>query len=1077
MTVAKLYIPDDPIDEIKDDRFHHDTYANILLEIIKEVDPPCNIGLFGRWGSGKTSIIRILMKKIDDKGVSGQKIAYFEFDAWKYAGDSIREQILLQLNHKFGTCKEQDIKDKLFCIIEKEIPVKNENGITKKIKEIWHQAPLFLSSLLIVFLISAVLMLFKVNVSNIIVPLLLIPLFLEFISKIDSTTISMGRKQTLPTRESPAQFEEIFTGIIDSIEADRVVIIIDNLDRCPGKIAIEMLSMIKTFMDNKKCIYISPCDDEALRKHLNQANGKEYSTEDAPEFLRKFFQTSIKIPPFIDEDIEIFTKNLNSELKYPFGEGVIDVIKSAYTKNPRRMKHALNKLTTLKLLAHKIENGGVICKGTITRNIEFLAKISIIEEEWPTFYQELLDDGNLLDDIESYIREYPRKHNTIDELFEKNKGLEHFLNANRLITAEDTSPFLMLNQTSYEVALPDATIVRNCLQNNDSKCIRRILEEATSDVEKTDYIKIIIKTLNDAYKTKRYQVQFNCLDILTEIYEQIPQQIGTEVFSTFATNIDTSKIMENLYEFNPQNLFKVIGDLDNKDYVLLNYVDLIVRDGKIDANILSQFIQNYLIVPAEVMNKLSRTIIVRLSATANGLDDNGDNQIALAIIEPIINSDAKTKLLNQKVVESLINRIGREENSQEQKELSRYLKIKDIADTTNQEYFIKKQLSLVGQTYESNAQAINDSIIANLSNLNDGDVPTSIMDEMYNEIIKIANPFIIDQRTTYYSLIIKHFNKLSESTKDNFRNNHLNPLFSSGNANTITQILNIATQHDVSILEYENFFNTLKQRIIDNLKDQNIVISLIKITPQNKLDELSDFIIQLIAHDDVTLSQIGANSFTQTYNFFQNKQMNAICSELLNVASKCPIESKNLFVNPVATAFEKCSIDTKRRFVDHMLKLLIHDDVKWWGEGKRIYDIITLHLTSELKNRIVSQTINKLNKTQDSHLPNVKSLCDVIISLEEAAQKEDWIVFLDGLSKMISDAQQSEIRVIGLQCLEKINKLYQRLDGILDQILQAATSSDTQVAEQAKNTLISFKGRSEGHETFWEKTTEVLPEI
>jgi len=83
MTDKKLYISDDPISRIEDDMFHHNIYADLLFKIIRDVKPPWNIGLFGRWGSGKTSIIKMLIKKIDKECVSGEKITYFEFDAWK----------------------------------------------------------------------------------------------------------------------------------------------------------------------------------------------------------------------------------------------------------------------------------------------------------------------------------------------------------------------------------------------------------------------------------------------------------------------------------------------------------------------------------------------------------------------------------------------------------------------------------------------------------------------------------------------------------------------------------------------------------------------------------------------------------------------------------------------------------------------------------------------------------------------------------------------------------------------------------------------------------------------------------
>ena len=247
MSEKHLYLSDEPINKKEDDKFHHDAYAEILFRIVKEVDTPSNIGLFGRWGTGKTSIVKLLIDKLRAENTSGQKFVYFEFDAWKHAGDSLREQILLELNRNFNyPCDEQKIIDKLFCIIEEEIIDKKD---INKLKEIYSTAPLFFISFFGVFVFSAILyFVFSVNIFILVTPLLLIPLFLQLIKQIEFATLSIKRKQSLPIRESPAQFEVLFKEIINKIEADKVVIVIDNLDRCPSRTAVEMLAMIKTFI-------------------------------------------------------------------------------------------------------------------------------------------------------------------------------------------------------------------------------------------------------------------------------------------------------------------------------------------------------------------------------------------------------------------------------------------------------------------------------------------------------------------------------------------------------------------------------------------------------------------------------------------------------------------------------------------------------------------------------------------------------------------------------------------------------------------------------------------------------------
>ena len=52
------YIIDKHIDLKKDDLLGTKSYADTLKKIIDGVDPPFTIGLFGGWGTGKSSIIK-----------------------------------------------------------------------------------------------------------------------------------------------------------------------------------------------------------------------------------------------------------------------------------------------------------------------------------------------------------------------------------------------------------------------------------------------------------------------------------------------------------------------------------------------------------------------------------------------------------------------------------------------------------------------------------------------------------------------------------------------------------------------------------------------------------------------------------------------------------------------------------------------------------------------------------------------------------------------------------------------------------------------------------------------------------
>ncbi|CAG0941813.1 hypothetical protein ANRL1_00704 [Anaerolineae bacterium] len=61
------------------DRLGFEDYRGTIDEVVKGAETPITIGVFGRWGSGKTSLM--LMVEQDLKQVGARTIW---FDAWKY---------------------------------------------------------------------------------------------------------------------------------------------------------------------------------------------------------------------------------------------------------------------------------------------------------------------------------------------------------------------------------------------------------------------------------------------------------------------------------------------------------------------------------------------------------------------------------------------------------------------------------------------------------------------------------------------------------------------------------------------------------------------------------------------------------------------------------------------------------------------------------------------------------------------------------------------------------------------------------------------------------------------------------
>jgi hypothetical protein len=234
-----------------------------------------------------------------------------------------------------------------------------------------------------------------------------------------------------------------------------------------------MLGTIKTFMDMSGCVYIIACDDLALERHIIRERHveDENAERDAKEFLRKFFQTTIRIAPFLDGSLYKFADENNKKLPKPFDDQVVFVVATAFRKNPRRIKQFLNNLYAMWLTCKTREDLKIITpKGIITSNFAFMAKILVVKEEWPDFYTRL-DDPTILAKIENYFRGHEEE--AVKQILDKYSELKLFLQATRKIWSDSVETFVRTSQETYESSISDREELKNWIVAVDYESLRK----------------------------------------------------------------------------------------------------------------------------------------------------------------------------------------------------------------------------------------------------------------------------------------------------------------------------------------------------------------------------------------------------------------------------------------------------------------------------------------------------------------------------------------------------------------------------------------------------------------------------
>lgn len=380
-------------------------YAENLERVIENTpqDKVFTIGVFGGWGTGKSSIIRTTQEQIEKKH---KDVKFITYDAWKYANDSFRRMFLLQV--------QQDLKMRQSAEMSR--------FYQSEMAEVEPQTKFSAKGLAVAVVVVAIV--------SIVLWLTSIPVELKFAFPTIGTlgTFLWGLLNGLfydlkisyskPALFAPEQFESCFkvmmskclkrktwlqktwnaavdyveVGEVSIVGLEKLVIVIDNIDRCPSDTAYQMLTDIKTFLSNENynLVFVVPVDDEALKKHLfrrwNNANDIDVNKE-KEEFLRKFFNVTLRIKPHQETELLHFAHEINKESNLGLSNDTLSVVAKEFADNPRRIIQLLNNLSGyLALYEDEFakENETAICIALI------------LQEEYTSFYKDATKNLDLV---------------------------------------------------------------------------------------------------------------------------------------------------------------------------------------------------------------------------------------------------------------------------------------------------------------------------------------------------------------------------------------------------------------------------------------------------------------------------------------------------------------------------------------------------------------------------------------------------------------------------------------------------------------------------------------------------------
>lgn len=397
--------------------------AKAIIEVIESSTESITIGVHGDWGAGKSSILAMIEGILDED----EEILGLRFNSWRYQGfeDSklaMMEAILTSLTEQPDEKFQKEV-GRLKSIVRRidVMKVAKAGGSLAFNLLTGMPSPEQISS------IRSIYQSLKGKDKS-------EELQKELEAKLEE---ALGGEEADSLIESLHQFQKGFAELIESSDFSKLVILVDDLDRCLPETVIDTLEVIRLFLFTDKTAFILASDEElieySVRAHFPELPKSQGHISYPRSYLEKLIQVPFRIPnlgqfeskiyllllllqrelgknspkfkevveeclammtePWIDQELsytriqKIVRETDKIKEAYILSKSIGDILANGTNGNPRQIKRFLNTLLLRKRIAEIRGFGDQI-------DIQILAKLMITEQFIPNLYRTIIESSN-----------------------------------------------------------------------------------------------------------------------------------------------------------------------------------------------------------------------------------------------------------------------------------------------------------------------------------------------------------------------------------------------------------------------------------------------------------------------------------------------------------------------------------------------------------------------------------------------------------------------------------------------------------------------------------------------------------
>jgi hypothetical protein len=346
-------------------------YASALADVIRASKPQFAVGIFGGWGSGKTTLMQAIRQGLDQD----ERVATVWFNAWRYEQEShlivpLLDVVQEALQARSATTSgEQHDRWKRLA-----------GSVSRAAKAILRGTTLTTS-------------------------------VLGFGVELDLGGIAEGYKTDDLNDTGPATvslYHGAFTLLRTAMREfaahgqGRIVVFVDDLDRCMPHNALSVLESMKLFFDLEGFIFVVGLDRAIIERAVSLKYGLEPTpggpTISGSEYLKKVFQVPFTLPRIAAAQLSgyldrtVVNGNLSQDQQEDFDSNVrrhLQYVSGAETINPREIKRLINAYTMqVKMLSARL---GAAFEPNVAITIQCMS----FRPDWEELYDALIIDPAL----------------------------------------------------------------------------------------------------------------------------------------------------------------------------------------------------------------------------------------------------------------------------------------------------------------------------------------------------------------------------------------------------------------------------------------------------------------------------------------------------------------------------------------------------------------------------------------------------------------------------------------------------------------------------------------------------------